>query len=46
MDKPNGECIFLEGDHCAVEPVNRSNAGDFPNLWTFPASESLLGHPR
>src|SRR3954465_11618516 len=21
LDKPNGECIFLEGDQCAVQPV-------------------------
>jgi Fe-S-cluster containining protein len=36
MDKPDGECIFLEGNDCAVQPVKPQQCRDFPNLWRFP----------
>ena len=39
LDKPNGECIFLEGDNCAVQPVKPQQCRDFPNLWNFPGFE-------
>lgn len=39
MDKPNGECIFLEGESCAVQPVKPQQCSDFPNLWRFPGFE-------
>jgi Fe-S-cluster containining protein len=39
MDKPNGECIFLEGNDCAVQPVKPQQCRDFPNLWRFPGFE-------
>jgi Fe-S-cluster containining protein len=35
-EKPNGECIFLEGWNCAVEPAKPQQCRDFPNLWNFP----------
>jgi uncharacterized protein len=38
MDKPNGECGFLDGENCAVQPVKPQQCRDFPNLWNFPAS--------
>ena len=38
LDKPNGECIFLEGHNCAVQPVKPQQCRDFPNLWNFPGS--------
>ena len=38
-DKPNGECIFLEGIDCAVQPVKPQQCRDFPNLWNFPGFE-------
>ena len=41
MDKPNGECIFLEGDNCAVQPVKPQQCRDFPNLWNFPSFEKV-----
>ena len=41
MDKPNGECIFLEGEDCAVQPVKPQQCRDFPNLWNFPGSEQF-----
>ena len=39
MDKPNGECIFLEGEQCAVQSVKPQQCSDFPNLWRFPGFE-------
>jgi Fe-S-cluster containining protein len=41
MDKPNGECIFLKGDNCAVQPVKPQQCRDFPNLWNFPGFEKI-----
>ena len=38
-DKPNGECIFLQGGDCAVQPVKPQQCRDFPNLWNFPGFE-------
>ena len=38
LDKPNGACVFLEGDDCAVQPVKPQQCRDFPNLWNFPGS--------
>ena len=39
MDKPNGECIFLDGNDCAVQAVKPQQCRDFPNLWNFPGFE-------
>ena len=41
QDKPNGECIFLEGDACAINPVKPQQCRDFPNLWNFPGFEQV-----
>lgn len=41
LDKPNGECIFLEGESCAVQPVKPQQCRDFPNLWNFPGFEKV-----
>jgi hypothetical protein len=47
LDKPNGECIFLEGNDCSVQPVKPQQCRDFPNLWRNPGSEkSCLAIPR
>ena len=40
-DKPNGECIFLEGNDCAVQPVKPRQCRDFPNLWNFSGFEKV-----
>jgi len=40
MDKPGGECIFLEAGQCAVQPVKPQQCRDFPNLWNFPDAEA------
>ena len=37
--KPSGECIFLEGENCSVQPVKPQQCRDFPNLWNFPGFE-------
>lgn len=41
MDKPNGECIFLNGSNCEVQPVKPQQCRDFPNLWNYPGAEKL-----
>jgi len=38
-DKGNGECIFLDGTECRVQPVKPQQCRDFPNLWNFPGFE-------
>ncbi len=40
-DKPNGECIFLDGNDCRVNPVKPQQCRDFPNLWNFPGFEQI-----
>lgn len=39
-DEPSGECIFLEGNKCRVQPAKPQQCRDFPNLWRFPESET------
>lgn len=39
QDKPNGECIFLDGNDCAIQAVKPQQCRDFPNLWNFPGFE-------
>lgn len=41
LDKPNGECVFLDGENCAVQPVKPQQCRDFPNLWNFPGFEQV-----
>jgi uncharacterized protein len=41
QNKPNGECIFLEGENCSVQPVKPQQCRDFPNLWNFPGFEKV-----
>jgi Fe-S-cluster containining protein len=41
QDKPNGECIFLDGNDCAVQAVKPKQCRDFPNLWNFPGFENM-----
>jgi hypothetical protein len=38
-EKPNGECVFLDGLDCTVQPVKPQQCRDFPNLWNFPGFE-------
>ena len=39
QEKPDGTCIFLEGNDCAVQPVKPQQCREFPNLWKFPGYE-------
>jgi hypothetical protein len=39
QEKPDGGCIFLDGDDCAVQAVKPQQCRDFPNLWNFPGFE-------
>jgi Fe-S-cluster containining protein len=41
MDKPSGECIFLEGRDCRVQAVKPQQCRDFPNGWNFPGFEKV-----
>jgi hypothetical protein len=37
IDKPNGECIFLEGKNvCQIQAVKPVQCEGFPNVWNFP----------
>ena len=40
-DKSNGECVFLDGEACVVQPVKPRQCRDFPNLWNFPGFEKV-----
>jgi Fe-S-cluster containining protein len=35
-EKPNGECVFLDGIDCRVQRVKPKQCREFPNLWRFP----------
>jgi Fe-S-cluster containining protein len=39
QEKPDGGCIFLDGDDCFVQSVKPQQCRDFPNLWNFPGFE-------
>jgi Fe-S-cluster containining protein len=46
-ERPNGECVFLDGMDCAVQPVKPQQCRDFPNLWNFPGfQETCRAIPR
>lgn len=34
-EKKNGECIFLDGNSCEINPVKPGQCGGFPNEWNF-----------
>lgn len=36
LDKPNGECIFLDGQDCRVQRAKPVQCIGFPNTWNFP----------
>ena len=40
-EQPDGACIFLEGEGCAVQPVKPQQCKEFPNLWNFPGFEKI-----
>lgn len=36
IEKPNHECIMLDGNDCRIHPVKPHQCKGFPNLWNFP----------
>lgn len=36
IDKPTGECIFLEGRDCRIQEAKPYQCKGFPNVWNFP----------
>lgn len=34
-EKPNGECVFLDGIECKLQPVKPGQCAGFPNEWNF-----------
>ncbi len=36
VEKPNGECHFLDGIECTINPVKPAQCRGFPNNWNFP----------
>lgn len=41
LEKSNGECKFLDGHDCSIQPVKPQQCRDFPNLWNFPGFEKI-----
>jgi Fe-S-cluster containining protein len=41
QEKPDGSCVFLDGNDCSVQPVKPRQCLDFPNLWNFPGFEKV-----
>ena len=41
MDKPNGKCVFLDGQDCRIQPVKPNQCRGFPNHWNFPGFEKM-----
>jgi Fe-S-cluster containining protein len=36
IEKSNGECDFLDGIDCRINPVKPAQCRGFPNTWNFP----------
>lgn len=41
QEKPDGSCIFLDGNNCLVQTAKPQQCRDFPNLWSYPGSEDF-----
>ena len=41
QEKPDGSCVFLDGNDCTVQPVKPQQCQNFPNLWNFPGFEKV-----
>ena len=47
QENPDGACIFLTGNDCAVQSVKPQQCRDFPNLWRHPeAANQCRAIPR
>jgi len=36
LDKPNGECLYLENGGCLLQAVKPAQCIGFPNTWNYP----------
>lgn len=36
VEKPNDECVFLDGIDCRIQAVKPDQCAGFPNRWNFP----------
>ena len=41
QEKPDGACVFLEGNDCSVQSAKPQQCRDFPDLWNFPGFEKI-----
>lgn len=41
QEQPEGACVFLQNDLCAIQPVKPQQCRDFPNLWHYPGAEKF-----
>lgn len=39
QERPDGACVLLEGNLCAIQSVKPQQCRDFPNLWKYPSAE-------
>jgi hypothetical protein len=39
QEQPDGACILLDGNLCAIQAVKPQQCRDFPNLWKYPGAE-------
>ncbi len=35
-ERSGGDCVFLDGGDCRIQPVKPAQCRAFPNLWRFP----------
>jgi Fe-S-cluster containining protein len=41
QEQPDGACVFLKDQLCAIQPVKPQQCRDFPNLWQYPGAEKF-----
>ena len=46
IEKPGGECIFLNDDGCRINEVKPEQCRDFPLKWKFAGFETICGWAR
>ena len=41
LEKPNGECIWLDGIDCRLQAAKPHQCKGFPNTWNFPGWQDI-----
>jgi Fe-S-cluster containining protein len=41
QERPDGACVFLNNNLCAIQSVKPQQCRDFPNLWRYPDAEKF-----